>query len=104
MATSSKKRRVTSSPKSPKKLFVVGTLMTFEHRYLVEAESAAQAEQCIAADIASSEPTVCDWQQTCRGESVLYTRQASRTQLLAEHQDVEAGSPWMPLNDFIIRA
>jgi hypothetical protein len=99
-------KRKTSTQKrtaAKKHLFVVGTMMTFEHRYLVEADSAEAAEQFIASRISGD--GLWEWQQQPRGETVVYSRRTSLAQAKAEHtNDTEQfGAPWLPVSKFITR-
>jgi len=79
-------------------LFLVETLSTFRHRYLVEAPTQSLAEKAV------TDAAVEEWQQKHLGEEVVKSFPVSRRELKSatyRTDNATDGSPWMPLEHFI---
>ena len=85
-----------------KSMFLVETICTFRHRYLVNAECADYAAEDVAMNDGRdvSQP---EWQQKYLGETLIGTRPVTTADILAlEQLDGETdGVPWMPHTKFL---
>lgn len=87
----------------PNRLYLVETLVTFRHRYLVEATSASDATDAIAANEASSDPHP-EWQQRYLGESPFRVCEVSEQDIETLERDCPNDGPYGPHTRYIIRA
>ena len=98
------KKKPTVSQKKDKKqpIFLVETILTFRHRYLVEAECAEYADDEVTMNdgIVDQKP---EWQQTYLGETIIGTRRVTDADISAlDKLDGETdGSPWVPYTKFV---
>lgn len=98
------KKKPTVSQKKDKKqtIFLVETILTFRHRYLVEAECAAYADDDVTMNdgIDNQKP---EWQQKYLGETIIGTRLVTDAEISAlDKLDGKTdGSPWVPYTEFV---
>ena len=98
------KKKPTVSQKKDKKqpIFLVETILTFRHRYLVEAECAEYADDEVTMNdgIVDQKP---EWQQNYLGETIIGTRRVTDADISAlDKLDGETdGSPWVPYAKFV---
>ena len=98
------KKKPTVSQKKDKKqpIFLVETILTFRHRYLVEAECAEYADDEVTMNdgIVDQKP---EWQQKYLGETIIGTRRVTDADISAlDKLDGETdGSPWVPYAKFV---
>jgi len=90
---------------TPPQLFVVETLHTFRMRYLVESETAEEAEKIV--DMPPVDQIIDEWQQKYVGDTILTSQPISRKEAEEMHTEKNAsgweGSPWMPIDSMIRR-
>ena len=88
-----------SAPK--KQIFLVETISTFRHRYLVEAECADYAND----DVAMNDGTARErdwWQEKYLGETIVGTRPVTDAEILWLGEiDKNDGSSWLPYDRFV---
>lgn len=83
-----------------KRIYLVETLVTFRHRYLVEETSASNAEDTIVMNESAAEPKL-EWAQKYLGETIVSTRAVTPKDLDALQSD--STNPWLPWDHFVIR-
>ena len=87
------------------KLFIIETLPTFRMRYLVESETAEEAEKIV--DMPPADQIIEEWQQKYMGDTILALEPISRKEAEEMHTEKNdsswVGSPWMPLDSMIRR-
>lgn len=83
-----------------KRIYLVETLVTFRHRYLVEETSASNAEDTIVMNEGAEHPKE-EWAQKYLGENILSTRAVTEKEIAALQPD--SSNPWLPYDQFVIR-
>lgn len=86
----------------PRHIFLIESIQTFRMRYLVETEEAGWAEDTHTMEECE------EWQQKFLGEQIITTRAITRKEAEQMHADdalavSSDGSPWLPLDQFIMR-
>lgn len=84
-------------------VYFVETLVMFRHRYLIVANSAADAEAKIRAN-GKNDVVRDEWQQKYLGEVVMSSSPITDVEMERMHQSDENkrdGNPWMPVSRFI---
>jgi hypothetical protein len=84
-----------------KNIYLVETLVTFRHRYLVEETSASNAEDTIVLNEGAEHPKE-EWAQKYLGENILSTRIITEKEIDALQP--ESSNPWLSPDRFIIRS
>ena len=91
-----------TTQKRPRQIFLIEAIQTFRMRYLIETEEAGWAEDTHTMDECE------EWQQKFLGEQIITTRAITREEAEQMHADDDLavssdGSPWLPLDQFIMR-
>lgn len=83
-----------------KRIYLVETLVTFRHRYLIEETSASNAEDTVVMNEGATEPK-SEWTQKYLGETIISTRAVTPKDLDALQAD--SINPRLPWDHFVIR-
>lgn len=91
------------------KLFLVTTRTEYEHLYIVRASDGDAAERFIEQNLNTDDVELPEWQQQYHGEQLTgFAEEVYADDLAVMHVKLAdtrwMGSPWVPVEDFIITA